>query len=158
MLRRLLGLLFLSSAAHAAPADTPDQWGVAKLRSGNSTLLARYRSELPTWVNRASWTQRILITLRSAGEMPNRAESSRNYEIEDAVQDTVEASKSGVLALVLTGDHKVEWHFYSSNKEEFMRKLNEALQVHPRQPLEIVFSDDSAWSEYTAIQSRGKQR
>ncbi len=90
--------------------------------------------------------------------MPNRSESSRNYEIEDAVQDAVESSKSGVLALVLTGEHKVEWHFYSSDKEEFMRKLNEALKLRPRQPLEIVFSDDAAWADYTAIQNRSKQR
>jgi hypothetical protein len=88
--------------------------------------------------------------------MPNKTESARNYEVEDALQDSVEGNKTGILALIVTGESKVEWNFYSSDKDNFMRTLNETLRSRPNVPLKIVFSDDPTWAEYTAVRSGGK--
>jgi hypothetical protein len=155
MLRRILGLLLVGST-HAAPADASDEWSFAQLDSGSKLLLARYRHLAPSWVDRTTWTERIVIALPSQGEMPSATESARNYDVEDVLLTAVEGSKTGTLVLVIAGNHKVEWHFYSPDKEEFMRTLDRALQRRPGLPLDIAFTNDPEWSDYRDIRSAGE--
>ncbi len=69
---------------------------------------------------------------------------------EDAL-DCLETEELGILALVVLGNNKKEWHWYVKDIDSWMEGLNEALSSHQEYPLQIEFTDNDCWKYHEAF-------
>jgi hypothetical protein len=141
MLKRILSSLVAVAAASGSSAQpTSNTWKVAS--TPDHALVVRYRAAFPDWVSRRVWSNLV----------------ARHYEFEDTLQNAVESAHVGVLAIVITGEGRVEWLYYTPSHEQFMATLNTALNGKPALPLEISLEKDPDWINYTDYAGQGKPK
>lgn len=141
------------TVASAAPEEKAWEVLAAKDSAGNVRRIVRYRSDLPTWVQKASFASLVVISWPSGtpGGMPTKGESEQHYAFEDSLQAAEERERIAVLAAAVTGEGKVQWYYLARSHDEFMRVLNKTLQGKPRLPITISLEKDPQWSIYRSF-------
>jgi len=144
------------TVAFAAPDEKAWDLLAAKDSAGNVRRIVRYRSDLPNWVQKASFGSLVVISWPNGhpGGMPTKGESEQHYAFEDGLQAAEERDRTGVLAAAVTGEGKVEWYYLARSHDEFMRVLNKTLQGKPRLPISISLEQDPEWSMYRSLAGR----
>ena len=91
--------------------------------TGGVRRIIRYRSELPDWVHRSSYGALVVISwaIVSQSGLPTKRESQLHYAFEDGLQAAEEGERVGVLAVVATGEGKVEWYYLARSHDLFIR-------------------------------------
>ncbi|HEX8884415.1 MAG TPA: DUF695 domain-containing protein [Noviherbaspirillum sp.] len=123
---------------------------IATRPSDGHVIVYRYRSEFGPSFKRSLYPDRVVIAwaYKSESGMPSTAERESMDEMENLLAPHVEQDAVATLALVSTGEGLREWVYYAASKEEFMARMNKALQGLPRFPVEIDLWRDAEWTRY----------
>ena len=79
--------------------------------------------------------------------MPGDETNEAQIDFENALE-ALDSEAFGFLMLVVTGNVRKEWHWYVSDVDAWMSKLNELLANHPEYPIEIENSYEPNWALY----------
>ncbi len=103
------------------------------------------RESLP-WLTVISW--RYDREVRNG--MPPSAINEQMIALEHAV-DAIETASLCRHAYSRMGNGLKEFAYYITDRERFMTAFNDALQNHPRYPIEIEFFEDREWSDFQKV-------
>ena len=127
-------------------------WATAQSRNpGNGRVIVfRYVQAFASGFSKAKQSTRVIVTWLYTSEngMPSPAERKRMDALEDLLAPAVEATGVATLALVSTGEGLREWTYYAKSEQAFLGKVNQALQRHPKFPIDIHVAEDKAWRTY----------
>ena len=139
--------------------DSPDVELWATAISKNSTtgrqIFWRYAKDLRPTFDRSAQPDRIIIVWEYASEngQPDPVEHGGMNKLEDALEGVLQGSQLATLALVSTGENLREWTYYAQSEDQFIERLNQALENLPPFPIEIHTAHDPTWSMYTKFRS-----
>jgi len=126
-----------------------DDWMLAKRATGQTELIVRMRSSLPSDADQELFSTLIIITWVYEGNefgMPVTDDHLLMQALEDALEHGTERREVAYQALALTGNGKKEWRYYSKDSDTFLGSLNDDLVGHPRYPIEITSFQDPDWT------------
>ena len=129
-------------------------WSVAEGERNGLPLIVRFIAEMPDQETREAYRWLTVISWSYVpGErgMPSREDNQRMYDLEDALEASLESKGYCIQVISRTGDGTREWSYYIREREEFIDALNDALAKKPRFPIEINFYEDPAWSELQGV-------
>jgi hypothetical protein len=112
----------------------------------NELPAERIRSQLG-WLTVISWK----YDGSSNHGMPLEAENQKMIALEDTIEDRIE--RAGILqhAYSRTGNNLKELVYYIHDQEQFLEAFNQALNNHPRYPIEIKFYQDKEWGDFQGL-------
>ncbi len=132
-----------------------DLWTGATGENEGSPFILRFRQNLNGFIATQKYNSRLTITWSYDSEDETLLPSDNEMELMGAVEDrlvvVLESDVHSVLAFVYTGQSQREWHWYSTNVEEAVNRLNSALADFDALPIELSVEDDPEWSEYNAV-------
>jgi len=88
--------------------------------------------------------------------MPSQDTNEAMLALEHAI-DGLEDSALCRHAYSRTGNGLKELVYYISDRAEFMSAFNDALNGHPRYPIEINFYEDYEWADFEKVRGLFKQ-
>lgn len=128
-----------------------DTWFGAEGEEDGKPLIFRGRQYISSGVVESAYPTRVSIYwhYEPANEsgMPDKETSDAQYELDDAL-NRLDAPESSFLMLVVTGNGRKVWHWYVSDVEAWMKRLNELLVDHPVFPIRIEKSHEPDWFLY----------
>jgi hypothetical protein len=125
-------------------------WSVAEGERNGLPVIVRFIAEMPSAETRGAYRWLTVISWSYApGEsgMPRPEDNQRMYDLEDALEASLESKGYCIQVISRTGGGIREYSYYIREREEFIDALNGALANKPRFPIEINFYEDPAWSE-----------
>lgn len=125
-------------------------WSVAEGERNGLPLIVRFIAEMPSQETRQAYGWLTVISwsyVPGDSGMPSPEDNKRMYELEDALEASLESKGYCIQVISRTGDGSREWSYYTRDREEFIEALNDALAAKPRLPIEISFYEDPSWSE-----------
>jgi Family of unknown function (DUF695) len=133
-----------------------DTWATATGREDDLPLIFRFRQHIPVAVHRsADFSTLINIYWRYDGTanngMPPSEDNEHQIEFEDAMAPIDEQDGLGYLMLVVTGNSRKEWIFYTNDVSVWLDRFNEILVGHAVYPVEIETSTDPNWSTWKGV-------
>jgi hypothetical protein len=150
-----LALAALHGAGNAA--DTDKNWSIAKTTrpSDGRVIVYRYVEVFEPAFKRAAFPDRITVSwpYRAANGLPSKAEFKAMDDLENILEASVEAKPFARLVLVRTGDNLREWVYYAASQQQFMARVNHALQDRPVLPLQFGLASDPDWRRYEDFRS-----
>jgi hypothetical protein len=72
-------------------------------------------------------------------------------KMEDLLVHVLETDIQAILAFVYIGNNQKVWYWYTRNKDETIRRINDALREMEKLPIEIFLTFDPDWDEYNSI-------
>ena len=152
----LLVLLGLALVAHGAPISTEGGWFVATAQENGNEVVYRIRGVLPSSNVVAEYPLLATVewpyTARENG-MPEPKVAREQYEFEDAIESKVESSGACIQAFTRTGNGKRQWKYYVSDKQGFVRRLEEIKSRSPGLQFSVSFEADPTWGALTELQN-----
>ena len=128
-----------------------DVWFTANGEEDERPMVFRGRQNVPSGIVESDYPTLMSIVwpYEAANEsrMPDEETNEAQIELEDAI-DPLDSPGVSFLMLVVTGNGRKEWHFYVSDAEEWMERLNGLLAGHQVFPIEIESSHESDWALY----------
>ena len=67
------------------------------------------------------------------------------------VLDEIEKTGLGIVALVVFGDGRKEWHWYTKDVTEWFERMNVILKEYPAYPLQIEHNTNDDWAYHLAF-------
>jgi|SRR5712691_2134935 len=130
-----------------------DRWAIAHAEEDGVPMLFRYRNDLPV-KDTAQFPLLVSILWEYDGSgstgMPNNEVLAQMERFEDAV-DPIDDSGAAFLMVVVTGNNRREWIWYTGDTTRFASLLNRTLRGRPKFPLDLSASEDPGWLTYLAI-------
>jgi hypothetical protein len=128
---------------------------VSKNSTNGRQIFWRYAKDLSLAFDRSAQPDRIIIAWEYVSEngQPDPVEHTGMNKLEDALEGVLHGSHLATLALVSTGENLREWTYYAQSEDEFIERLNQALETLPPFPIDIHTAHDPAWSMYTKFRS-----
>jgi hypothetical protein len=130
-----------------------DQWAILEAEEDGVPLLFRFRTNIPVADTNAF---PFLISImwiydgkRNEG-MPDDGTLAMMDRVEDAL-DWVDDSGEAFLMVVVTGNNRREWIWYTSDRQRYMALVNKAMPRQPKFPLDFATSEDAPWQTYRSI-------
>jgi hypothetical protein len=130
-----------------------DQWAILEAEEDGVPLLFRFRTNIPVADTNAF---PFLISImwiydgkRNEG-MPDDGTLAMMDRVEDAL-DWVDDSGEAFLMVVVTGNNRREWIWYTSDRQRYMALVNKAMPRQPKFPLDFATSEDASWQTYRSI-------
>lgn len=132
-----------------------DTWdGVESERDGAPFIL-HFRPFLQNFIETKKYNKRldIIWTYNSpdSSSMPADEDMEFMDKVEDALVDILEKDQQAVLSFIYTGQNQQVWYWYSSDIDETIERLNEALANFEQLPIELNPVDDPEWTEYNGV-------
>lgn len=128
-----------------------DVWFTAEGEADGKPLIFRGRQHVPAGIIEAGYPYLVSIFWPYEPEndsgMPDRKTEDAQVEFED-VMDGLDSPGMGFLMLVVTGNGQKEWHWYVSDVDAWMARMNESVAGHPAFPIEIESSHEPDWATY----------
>lgn len=136
-------------------------WTLAEgeLENGKPFIL-RFREFYPTEVEQNKYCFLIEITWQyeiTESGMPSETLHEKMFDFEDILDEEIESKGICLLMTSITGGGKKIWHFYSTDADLFINKLNEVLRDKEVLPLKIEIYEDEKWNAYKEIISGVKE-
>lgn len=131
-------------------------WFTANGEEDGKPLIFRGRQAAPAGVTESDYP--FLMTVYwpydPANEqgMPDGTTNVAQVEFEDAVSD-LDLPGLSILMLVVTGNGRKAWHWYASDVDAWMEKLNDLLMHYPEVPISIENSPEPDWILYHGFMS-----
>lgn len=118
---------------------------------GGKPLIFRSLKDVPEGSQESQYPYLVSIIWRyvsaNEGGMPDEQTNNAQIDFEDALEH-LDKSDVSHLMLVVTGNGRKEWHWYVKSVDNWMEKLNSALQDKPIYPLEIDNRYQADWKLY----------
>ena len=151
----VLGILLASLVAAQAPATAVWATAVAKANAAGDVIILRYMSVTPPEPTQARFGTNATLTWKYEGDrgLPSATERQRMDAFEDLLQAGIEPD-AAILVMVTTGGGTRQWVYYASSGEDFMRRMNSALEGKARFPVKIELAHDAAWNMYKAFRAK----
>ena len=132
-------------------SEQEDTWFTATGEEDGKPLIFRSRIIATSEITESDYPNLITVywyfeTDDESG-MPDEETNDGQIDFEDALE-TLDSEELSFLMLVVTGNGRKEWHWYASDVDAWMKKLNEQLANHPEYPIEIENSYEPDWSLY----------
>jgi len=130
-----------------------DQWAMLEAEEDGAPLLFRFRSSIPVRdTNEFPFLISILWIFDGDrnGGMPDDKTLAMMDRVEDAL-DAVDNSGAAFLMVVVTGNNRREWIWYTNSRERYMALVNRALPRQQKFPLDFATSEDPSWGTYRSI-------
>jgi hypothetical protein len=132
-----------------------DTWTSAEGENDGAPFLLRFRPHLQDFIATNKYNKRLTILWQynsnDTSLMPSGKEIELMEDVENTLVNTLESDVQSVLAFVYTGQNQREWHWYSIDINETVKRLNEALSNFEELPIELSAEDDPDWSEYNVV-------
>jgi len=130
---------------------TDDVWFTATGEEDGKPLIFRGRQNVPAGVTESDYPTLLSIfwPYEAADEsgMPDEETNDDQIDLEDALE-VLDSPGVSFQMLVVTGNGRKEWHWYVSDVEEWMTRVNELLAGHSAFPIEIVNYLEPDWAMY----------
>ena len=132
------------------PSD--ELWKVEQGEDNGLPLIFRIRKQQPNGIESSVYPHLIAIlwTYESTNDyrMPSPEISALMTQFEQLLDSPLEESKAAFLTVVVTGNSRREWQWYSRNPEEMIGIVNHALKGYEPFPVEFSIQDDPQWEAY----------
>ena len=142
--------------------NTEDKGIIGRYYEGTFPVIVKFVNELPSVDTQKRLTSLTVVSWKYDGSanngMPTKEINKKMIVLEDALQKTMDKSKSYAHAFSRTGNNLKEFVYYSKSMEEFMSLLNETLQTHETYPIDIDFYEDPEWTELKKLLADFKQK
>jgi hypothetical protein len=158
----LLVVMAVSVLAAGAEGMEPDRplGVVGKSTEDGFPVIYKFVDEVPNeeirirfpWVTVVSW--KYDRDVRNG--MPPEETNKQMLGLEDAL-DGLAAAGLCRHAYSRTGNGLKELVYYISDRDQFMKSFNTALELHPRYPVEIDFYNDPEWDDFRKLRSMFKK-
>jgi hypothetical protein len=79
------------------------------------------------------------------GGMPTTKVHKQMNDLEDAIEQKLEAAKLCIQTVSRTGNSKKQWEYYITDRDQFLKAFNEVMRGKPRLPIKIDFYQDADW-------------
>jgi hypothetical protein len=130
-----------------------DQWAILEAEEDGVPLLFRFRGSVPV-ADTTAFPFLISIMWNYDGKrnegMPDDGTLAMMDRVEDAL-DFVDNSGEAFLMVVVTGNNRREWIWYTSDRQRYMAMVNKSLPRQPKFPLDFATSEDASWQTYRSI-------
>lgn len=122
---------------------------ISKNHQNGRAIIFRFADKLDPEFQRSSQPDRVILVWNYTSDsgQPDRAASEQMDLLEDLLGPSVYKDQFATLALVSTGENLREWIFYARSEDEFIDRLNIALDGHLF-PIEIYTASDPSWENY----------
>ena len=125
-------------------------------------VIYRFINQAPTDAKRKALPWLTVISWRYDGSanngMPPKLVNEQMVALESALESRVVSNDFCEHAVSRTGSNLKELIYYVHDRDEFMKKLNEALTEHDSYPIEIEFFEDPEWEEFETTRADFKKR
>lgn len=133
-----------------------DETGIiGRYYEDNFPVIVKFVNEFPEESVRTKYPMLTVVSWKYKGEgnngMPLKDVNKKMIVLEDAIDNAMNSSKLFQHAYSRTGNNLKEFIYYSTNQDDFMKVLNDALAEHERYPIEINFYQDEEWSEFQKL-------
>ena len=88
--------------------------------------------------------------------MPSSDVSALMMQFEELLDPALETSQSAFLTVIVTGNSRREWQWYSRSPEETMGLVNQVLMSCEPFPVDFSIQDDPQWESYKRFQAMTK--
>lgn len=116
-------------------------------------MLFRYRNDLPV-KDTAQFPLLVSMLWEYDGTestgMPDNEVLAKMERLEDAI-DSIDDAQAAFLMVVVTGNNRREWIWYTDDTTRFALLLNKTLRGRPKFPLDLSASEDPGWRTYLGI-------
>jgi hypothetical protein len=130
-----------------------DRWAIAHAEEDGTPVLFRFRSDLPV-KDTANFPYLVSILWHYDGTrnggMPDDRTLAQMNRIEDAL-DPIDESGEAFLMIVVTGNNRREWIWYTHDRDRYMALVNRAMPRQPKFPVDFATSEDPTWLTYLSI-------
>jgi hypothetical protein len=130
-----------------------DRWAMCHAEEDGVPILFRFRADLPLQ-NTADYPFLISIVWPYDGSRNGGMPDDRTLALMDRLEDALDAIDAGggaFLMIVMTGNNRREWIWYTDDRERYMALVNRALPRQPRFPIDFTTSEDPGWVTYRTI-------
>jgi hypothetical protein len=137
-----------------------ERWTVAQSEDDGLPLIFRIRNKRPHGIESNTYPHLIAISwlYQSPNEfgMPSPDISTLMMQFEELIESALENSQSAFLTVIVTGNSRREWQWYSRSPEETMGLVNQVLIDCEPFPVEFSMQEDSQWEAYRYFQGMFK--
>ena len=146
----------MSEASAAPDSLAQDIWATATGSEDGLPLIFRFRQHLPVAIRSSTdFPTLINVYWRYVGNdsngMPSAEDNEQQILFEDAIDSIDEQDGLGYLMLVVTGNSRKEWIFYTNDVPAWLDRFNALLTGHAVYPIEIETSTDPDWSTWRDV-------
>ena len=135
-------------------ANDEDLWTLARSEEDGRPLVLRFLSQVPASVSRQDYPHLIHIhwgyPVDDERGMPESDLHATMIEMEEALLP-LEAEGLARNALIVTGNGRKEWFWYTRSVDEFIARLNDLLSGFSELPIALEASRDPEWSNLTGV-------
>lgn len=126
-------------------------WEIIATESNVGKKVFRIRKVLPAGLQQAEFSECVMVEWKYGAGLPDAVMGQRLSQFESFLEGLDDPAKGSLQAMVITGNGKREWVYYTKNYDAYMLALNAALLGKPRFPIEIEHSPDISWEYWTKI-------
>ena len=131
-----------------------ENWEMVALKSDDGNRLYRIRSQLPDGLDKAAYSENVVVEWRFADDgLPDKETSAILATFENHIDCLDDAGGNSLLVHVYTGAGIREWCYYTKDYDGFMEALNTALSGKPRFPIQILHAHDPVWKYRDGIKA-----
>jgi hypothetical protein len=155
MRRLVTSLLLVICLAVPFAAVAEDGWFMAVANDGGRPVLARVREQIPEGVTPADYPVLVGVVWEyfpSGNGLPSQSITARMETLEDMLTTEFESPKDAFLMVVVTGNGRREWQWYSRKPDIFLQRVK-ALAQDSRFPIVAGQQRDPSWTGYRRFQS-----
>lgn len=132
-------------------------WSIFVTETDGDKKLFRMRQSLPPTLVQSAFSECVMIDWRYGGKLPDQMTGARLAAFEDLLALLDDEAGDSLQVMVITGNGKREWVYYTKNYDRFMLALNGALAGDERFPIEIEHAHDPAWGYWSKINGHLKE-
>lgn len=141
-------------------AETQELGIIGQTTEDGFPVVFKFVDELPHQEDRERLPWLTVISWKYDGSSRNGMPPETVNQEMLALEHAIDGTESPALcrhAYSRTGNGLKELVYYTSDQDQFMDALNDALREHPRFPIEITFYEDRQWSDFQKLRERFKQ-
>jgi hypothetical protein len=156
LVENMLNRLFGKNEQESLPEE---RWAIAQGEDGDCRLplIFRIRNQVPSGIKPRIYPSLIgvswLYKPTNDFGMPSSDVSALMMQFEELLEPALETPKSAFLTVIVTGNSRREWQWYSRNPEETMGLVNQVLMGCKPFPVDFSIQDDPQWESYKRFQS-----
>ena len=128
---------------------------IGEIEEEGFPVIFKFVDEVPSPEIKSAFSWLAVISWKYNGEnrngMPPEEINQRMIALEHAIEESLEDNGLSRHAYSRTGNGLKELVYYISDREDFMAAFNDALQSHPRYPIEINLYEDPEWKDFQKI-------
>lgn len=138
-----------------------DLWTGAEGENDENVFLLRFRPHLESFIKTGEYKKRLIITWfyesTDSSLLPSECDLEFMENVENSLVDILESDIQAVLAFVYTSGNEREWNWYMKDKDETIKRINQALSEFEKLPIELTVEEDENWSEYNFVLEGAKE-